>query len=204
MKGLQIAAGLAALASANSTPIYGKYPGWIQGRNKLGIQVQLYEDYLCSDSKRFNAVFEEVLAAEWLGSAVYDMIGVGLTPLPLPYHNHTYQVNQLVPYFMAQCDIGKTCLNNEYKDFAFDNLSTILHQKSDTSQTDFEAWWAAKVADHFQLDEADVASCYSQNDIYTTDSNLRAMWKYGTAKGVNATPLVFINGVKLDTVPMTV
>ena len=30
------------------------------------------------------------------------------------------------------------------------------------------------------------------------------MWKYATAKGVNATPTVFINGVHLDSVPFDV
>ena len=29
------------------------------------------------------------------------------------------------------------------------------------------------------------------------------MWKYATAKGVNATPTVFLNGVHLDSVPFT-
>ena len=33
---------------------------------------------------------------------------------------------------------------------------------------------------------------------------MRTLWKYGTAKGVNGTPAAFVNGVKLDNVPMTV
>ena len=33
---------------------------------------------------------------------------------------------------------------------------------------------------------------------------MRSLWKYATAKGVNGTPSAFVNGVKLDTVPMTV
>ena len=58
MKGFQIASGLAALASAgNSTPIYGKYPGWTTGKDQLGIQVELFEDYLCSDCKDFSPVW---------------------------------------------------------------------------------------------------------------------------------------------------
>ena len=49
------------------------------------------------------------------------MVGVGVTPFPLPYHVHSYQVMQLVPYFMALCDTGAGCYSNEYKDFAFEN-----------------------------------------------------------------------------------
>ena len=33
---------------------------------------------------------------------------------------------------------------------------------------------------------------------------MRTLWKYATAKGVNGTPTAFVNGVKLDSVPMTV
>ena len=104
---------------------------------------------------------------------------------------------------MDLCDAGTACLSNDYKDFAFENMSTIL-AKTDVSQNDFEAWWAKEVATKFNLDESDVASCYSDSDPYSTDSNLRALWKYATAKGVNGTPTAFVNGVKLDSVPMTV
>ena len=75
--------------------------------------------------------------------------------------------------------------------------------KTDVSQADFETWWAGQVATKFSLDEKDVASNYS-SDPYNTDSNQRAFLKYAWAKGVNGTPTAFVNGVKLDTVPMTV
>ena len=93
MKGFMITAGLAALASANSTPIYGKYPGWTEGSDDTGIQIELFEDYLCSDCAAFNPIFEELLDTQWLNGTVRDQVGVGLTRFPLPYHNHTYQVN---------------------------------------------------------------------------------------------------------------
>ena len=60
------------------------------------------------------------------------------------------------------------------------------------------------VSIEFGLDQADVYSCYESNDPYNTDSNTRTLWKYATGKGVNKTPTAFVNGVKLDTVPMTV
>ena len=53
-----------------------------------------------------------------------------MTPFPLPYHVHTYQVNQLVPYFMELCSTGRGCYSNEYKDYAFENLDTILGMTS--------------------------------------------------------------------------
>ena len=75
---------------------------------------------------------------------------------------------------------------------------------SDTSQNAFTAWWSQEVADKFNLDVDSVSQCYGSGDLYETDGNLRAMWKYGTAKGVNGTPVAWVNGVKLDSCPMTV
>lgn len=44
------AAALAALASANSIPIYGYYPGFVQGGNKLDISIEMFYDSICTDS----------------------------------------------------------------------------------------------------------------------------------------------------------
>ena len=44
-------AAVAGLASANSVPIFGTYPGWVQGGNKLNIDIEIFMDYLCADSK---------------------------------------------------------------------------------------------------------------------------------------------------------
>ena len=49
MKGIIATAAIAAAASANSTPIYGFYPGWVEGDGAVHIQIELFEDYLCSD-----------------------------------------------------------------------------------------------------------------------------------------------------------
>lgn len=199
----QIAAGLAAIASANSTPIYGKYPGWTEGSDRLGIQLELFEDYLCGDCKAFNPVFEEVLATKWLDGTVKDQIEAAYTPIALPYHVHAYQVHQLVPYFMDLCDAGTACLSNEYKDFSFANRDDILAM-TNVGIDDFEAWWAKTVAEEFSLPEADVTAVYHPSDPDPTHLAVATLWKYATGKGVNTTPTVFVNGVKLDSVPLTV
>ena len=118
---------IVATAAANSIPIYGNYPGWVEGNNGKGISLEIFYDLLCSDSKAANPVVEQMLATEWLGATVQDQITVAITPFPLPYHNHTWQVNQLVPYFDDLCQKttgevteGPDCSINEYKDFAFD------------------------------------------------------------------------------------
>jgi len=35
----------------NSVPVYGSYPGWIQGGNLANIEVEIFFDYLCADTK---------------------------------------------------------------------------------------------------------------------------------------------------------
>ena len=40
--------------------------------------------------------------------------------------------------------------------------------------------------------------------MHNSEWRIREMWKYATAKGVNATPTVFVNGVHLDAVPFDV
>ena len=80
---------------------------------------------------------------------------------------------------------------------------TILGMTS-TSQADFETWWSKQVATKFNLDEATIQALYGSDDAHNTQWRIREMWKYATAKGVNATPTVFVNGVHLDNVPFTV
>ena len=123
------------------------------------------------------------------------------TPFPLPYHTHSYQVNQLVPYFMDMCIADSTkCYSNEYRDFCYDNLSQVLSMK-DTSQEDFITYWSEQVANEFGLDASAIEASYANGQ---TDSDLRAMWKYAAGKGVFGTPTAFVNGAFLDSVPFTV
>ena len=49
MNGFIVAAAAAACVSANSTPIFGSYPGWTEGAGAVGINIELFEDYLCGD-----------------------------------------------------------------------------------------------------------------------------------------------------------
>ena len=52
---------MAAYAAANATPIYGSYPGWVEGGRKAGIDVELFFDFMCSACKAENPVWEQVL-----------------------------------------------------------------------------------------------------------------------------------------------
>ena len=67
-----LAVSLTSLASANSTPIFGYYPGYTVGNGKTGILIELFFDYLCSGCQSENPVIEQLLQHEWLGSTVED------------------------------------------------------------------------------------------------------------------------------------
>ena len=121
LKWTSIALLTSGACNANSTPIYGSYPGYTNGNGKTGIVIELFFDYLCSACQSENPVIEKLMEHEWLGSTVEDQIYVRYTPFPLPYHTHAYQVNQLVPYFMDLCIADSTkCFSNEYRDFSYD------------------------------------------------------------------------------------
>ena len=202
---------LATSVAANSIPIYGNYPGWVEGQDGKNISVEIFYDLLCSDSKAANPTVEKLLATEWLGATVFDQITVAYTPFPLPYHNHTWQVNQLVPFFDDLCakskgevTEGDNCVLDKYKDFAFENQEWALGE-TDMNKNDFVKAWSQKVADEFGFPVDQIELCYDRaNDPHDTEDKLRAMWKYGTGKGVSGAPVAFVNGVKLDSFPNTV
>lgn len=106
---------------SNSVPVFGTYPGWVEGNGAASISVELYEDLLCSDCKAFNPIWEEVMNTEWLGSVVGDEITVAYTTFPLPYHVHSFQVTQIVPYLMDLCTADSSnCLMDAYKDYCYE------------------------------------------------------------------------------------
>ena len=72
---------------------------------------------------------------------------------------------------------------------------------TETSKEDFITYWSKNVANEFGLDAITLEAALHDSK---TDSDLRDMWKYAAGKGVNGTPMAFINGVFLDSVPTTV
>ena len=71
-KSAALVASLTSLAVANSTPIYGTYPGYTVGKGKTGIVIELFFDYLCSACQSENPVIEKLLQHEWLDGTVED------------------------------------------------------------------------------------------------------------------------------------
>ena len=87
------AVALATSATAvftNSVPIYGTYPGWMEGKNKSGIELEVHWDLLCEDSKALAPILVDLLATPWQDGTVRDYISIRYSLFPLPYHLHTW------------------------------------------------------------------------------------------------------------------
>ena len=164
----------------------------------------MFLDLMCSTSAAVNPIWNETLQTPWLDGTVSDQVYWAYTTFPLPYHVHTYQVTQLVPYLQSICaNDPSSCLMDAYKDYAFSQLDQVLSEV-DVSQDAFITQWTTMVAAEFGLDQPTLASLYTSSDPYSTDYWTRAMWKYATSKGNNGTPTIWINGVPLDYIPGSV
>uniref|UniRef100_A0A7S3HXP9 Thioredoxin-like fold domain-containing protein n=1 Tax=Favella ehrenbergii TaxID=182087 RepID=A0A7S3HXP9_9SPIT len=104
---------------------------------------------------------------------------------------------------MDMCTADSTqCYNNEYRNFSYDQLETVLSMK-DTSKDDFITYWSQAVASELGVDASAIEGSYS-DPARKTDLDLRSMWKYAAQRGVFGTPSAYVNGVRLDDVPFTV
>ena len=88
----------------NNPPIPGKRPQWVTGGNKVGIDLEIVYDLMCSDSADANPEFQKFLNMTWLTSTVSDQIKITYTFMPLPYHHQVWIPHKLVPYMLDVCD----------------------------------------------------------------------------------------------------
>lgn len=85
------AALIASVAAANSVPIFGTYPGWVQGGNEANIEVEIFMDYLCADSKANYPLVKAAMETEIeSGFTVLDAITLKVSSFPLDYHLHSW------------------------------------------------------------------------------------------------------------------
>ena len=149
---------------------------------------------------------QSLLLTEWLDGTVSDQITVEYSLIPLPYHLHVWEVNQLMPYFMDNCisDSSSCDMMNKYKDYSFQMQSDIL-SLDNLSKKEMIQRWTGLVATAFNIDQSDLELCYDRDkDIHNTEDKLRGMFKYATSVSANNIPAVFVNRVKLDTNPSSV
>ena len=92
-KALVVAACTAGYTAANSVPIYGTYPGWIQGGGQANIEVEIFMDFLCSDAKAAYQPFVDALntpVSAGSDTTVLDAITLKVSSFPLDYRIHSW------------------------------------------------------------------------------------------------------------------
>ena len=136
------------MAISNNVPIIKSVPGYQLGTKGSDVEVRVFYDLLCPDSKDAHDVWKELLpqASPIEGQSYEEFLSLKVTPFVLPYHLYSFQLTQVVPYLQDLCaQDPKNCpYVDQYVEYCLDNLSDIVG-KSDISEQDFEAQWATTI-----------------------------------------------------------
>ena len=112
----------------------------------------------------------------------------------------------MIPYLQDLCE--EDALNCDkfqtYADYCWEHMWDVLGA-TDKSQDDFVKDWSKQTAELLELEEADVLRLYDKkNDLHDTNNRVRQMFKVSSQMGVANTPTVFLNNVKLTSIPSTI
>ena len=59
-----------------------------------------------------------------------DLVEVHSNFMPLIFHYQTWNVHQLLPYFVHRCNAGEVCRFYDYVNWCAENYPTILGMKN--------------------------------------------------------------------------
>ena len=118
-----VLATLAGLASAgNPVPVMPTLPGWRLGTPGGEIDVRVFYDLLCPDSMDAHYVWKDLLnkASPINGKTYGDVVDMRVTPFVLPYHVHSFQLTQLIPWMQDMCEADSTqCKMDQYAELTW-------------------------------------------------------------------------------------
>lgn len=183
----------------NIPPIPERHPGWSEGKNRLLINFELFEDLLCDGCAMLRPEFERFLNMTYLGLPVRDQIQVNYAFLALPYHHGSWIAQRLLPYIIDQClSTPKQCQYKQYVAYTLNNRDSFLDATS-TTFDDLTTWWINTCNQQYNWPVSDLRSVYdrSKADAHNSEQRARNMWKYAADQGVFATPTAFVNGIRL-------
>ena len=182
-------------------------PATLTAESDSYIQIRIWIDLLCPDSKATYEQMVEIFTAPvspFMGSVV-----ARFHLFPLSYHDHAFEVAQMIPYLFDVCDDtepkGKFCWVNQYYDWIWKNQDTFRNAH-DQSQTSILRYHLAEWSKDYMGLDPEAIECFNSNegcDTHNTIDRVRKAWKYGAGIGVYGTPNVFINDVQLAQVPST-
>jgi len=105
MKSALFAALALFLNWVEGAPIQRVPPGWQMGTGGADVKIRVFLDLLCPYSRDAYGVFKELLPKDSpvKGKTYADLIDLKVNVFVLPYHIHSYQLAQIVPYIEDQC-----------------------------------------------------------------------------------------------------
>ena len=85
------------------------------------------------------------------GKKYSEVLSVKVSTAVLPYHLHSFQVTQLVPYLNDLCISDSTkCYQDEYATLCWANLDWVVRDNT-TNEVDFMKGWSETVSKKFNL-----------------------------------------------------
>ena len=124
-----------------------------------------------------------------------------VTPFVLPYHFHSFEATQVYIYLEDLCASDSTkCYQDQYAELTWSVWEQTLADDG-TSALAWEAEWAPKVAEKFNLPLDDIKSLWTTADTHDSNHRVRYNWKYGASNGVSGTPSAIVNGVSIKSYP---
>ena len=81
-------------AWSNSVPIENKLPAWQLGNPQGEVDINIFYDVLCPDSRDTHATWEKLFKEDSpvSGKTYGDLVNMRVTPYVLPYHLHSFQI----------------------------------------------------------------------------------------------------------------
>ena len=199
-----IIAAITASVFADQVPIEPHLPGWHLGTTGAQVQIRMFYDMLCPLSKKAHYAWKSLLPKQSpIPNKTYaDIVDVHVSPIPWPWHLHSYTMSKLFPLLEDMCQANKDqCYQDSYAELCWDHLdfSTL----KGVSEGDFIQNYAQLVHETFPaISELDIFGVYTKNDTHRSERRLRNYFDYAASIGVFGTPSAFINGVKVTDVPL--
>ena len=187
-------------SAISGVPIPQKPYGYLYKPAPLAkVRIDVYEDLLCKDCKNFDPPFKAYLNSTYNGRPVNDYIEVYIHTYILPIHVNAFTMSQITPFLWDKYHNGT--LNAKYNECCFEH------------QAEFQDVAGMKLNQFEVIEklckETDGLFGYSYSECSSVLNNqtykmaIHNEQKYGAFYRVYTTPGLFLNGIMIDPVPLT-
>jgi predicted DsbA family dithiol-disulfide isomerase len=166
-------------------PIPKRYPGLRFGPDNAFIRLELFADPLCSDCAVIWPSIQAIL------SRYPTQLSLNVHFLPLPYHTWAYVITRsiLAVSLTSAAKAQQFLINLFTGDYDKFSNSSFANE----SQNSVLSIIAAYILETLGIPTADFTTNYN---LPSTDEAGRIEFKFSAGRGVNGTPVVYINGME--------